>query len=659
MIAARVHALDPALGPEAYRLEIGEGRILLEGSTPSGLHAGLVTLRQLWEARGTPERTLPRVRIEDHPRFSYRGLHLDVARHFFPRNVVLRLLQRMELFKFDVLHLHLTDDQGFRIPIASHPELVAVGSRRDGDGHEGSFSAEDLAILVAEARRRFITILPEIDVPGHARAILASHPELSCRGQPLPVPSTWGIFDDVLCAGDDRSAALVRDVLRDTASLFPGPWLHIGGDEVPPDRYRACPRCRARATQEKLLDPAALHGVFLAGAAADVRALGRRPVVWDEGAEAAGKDALVMAWRSMDAVRDAARRGQDVVAHAYTRTYFNLRQSELAGEIAATQAPKLTWQDVLSFDPVPEGLDPGARAHVIGAQGALWTEHIRDEAGLESALFPRLLALSEVLWSPAGDRSQADFVARYVKIAPMLERLGIRGFIEAPRGLPEMLAFSDTATLTLSAPELHPGARISVTLSTRDRGMGSVTTIEATGPLVVRESALIEARTILTDGRQSLPALGRWVKEALRPAVQVSAEPEPGLRYRYVEGGFTRVPEVASLPSVQVGILKKPEIPINCRKEDYALELSGLVHVPGDGPVAFQLTADDGARLDVDGLELIDLDGVHAPQTRLGQTMLARGFHRVRLRFFQAKGGAQLALDARQAGASLPFLHEP
>lgn len=420
---------------ESYRLEVSAKGVRLASPAPAGLFRGMHTLLQLLSVGDGPPR-LPAVRIEDRPRFRWRGLHLDVSRHFFPAARVKEAIDWCALHKLNVFHWHLVDDQGWRLPVARFPRLTEIGGwRRDEGGgrYGGAYTTAEIRDVVAYAADRFVTVVPEIEMPGHARAALAAYPALSCRSTPLPVPSTWGIFEDVFCAGSDETFAFLEAVLEETAALFPGPFIHVGGDECPKARWNDCPRCRARLAAERLPDADALQAWFIRRIAGHLARLGKRLVGWDEILDGEGtvpgatlpSDAVVMSWRGFEGGMRAARLGHEVVMSPTSHCYLDHYQGPREAEPAAFPAD-LPLERAAEFEPVPPGLEADAAARILGGQGNTWTERMADWGHVEYMVFPRLCALAEVLWSPAEGWAGADFRARLLVHARRLESLGIR-----------------------------------------------------------------------------------------------------------------------------------------------------------------------------------------------------------------------------------------
>ncbi len=439
-------ALDDSLrafGDEGYRLHVSRGDVLIRASSVTGVSRALQTFLQLlppqifrkaaadgvrWEA--------PCVEIEDRPRFSWRGSHLDVGRHFMPKETVLKHIDLLALHKLNVFHWHLTEDQGWRIEIKRYPKLTEIGAWRHdsmvwprttdpakrkfaGRSHGGFYTHDDVREVVRYAADRSITVVPEIEMPGHALAAIASYPELGNTGDRFDVGTHWGIYDHVFGVGDDVFT-FIGNVLEEILALFPSPFIHIGGDEVPKREWKESPAAQAKMKELGLRSEEELQSWFIKRIDAWLAARGRRLVGWDEileGGLASG--ATVMSWRGESGGIAAAKAGHDVVMAPERPTYFDHDQS--ADEPMAVRGMN-TLSDVYAYEPVPKELTPDEALHVLGAQGQLWTEYMPDPARLEYMAWPRLCALAEVLWSPREERGFPDFRAR---LDTHLERLRI------------------------------------------------------------------------------------------------------------------------------------------------------------------------------------------------------------------------------------------
>jgi hexosaminidase len=396
-------ALDgPAdLGDEGYTLTSSPEGVRIRAARPAGLFYGIQTLRQLLPSSG--EKAIPGVEITDRPRFSWRGYLLDPARHFRTKEYLKRTIDLLAYHKCNVLQLHLTDDQGWRVEIRKYPRLTEIGAwRGTGDKRYGGFyTQEDIREVVAYAASRFVTIVPEIEMPGHSLGALAAYPEYSCTGGPFQVWTRWGISEDILCAGNDATFGFARDVLEEVLALFPSKFIHIGGDECPRKRWKACPRCRKRIEDEKLKDETELHGYFIRRMDAFLASKGRRLVGWDEILEGGlAPGATVMSWRGEKGGIAAAQMGHDVVMSPTSHCYLDY------------PLKKISVEKAYSYEPVPREIAPEKAKHVLGVQGNMWGEGTPREEDVDRMTWPRQAALAEVGWSPKESRDWADFSAR-------------------------------------------------------------------------------------------------------------------------------------------------------------------------------------------------------------------------------------------------------
>ncbi|GAA5049697.1 beta-N-acetylhexosaminidase [Streptomyces similanensis] len=431
------------LGEEGYGLTVSPHSVLLRAATPTGLLRGVQTLRQLLPpealapAAPRAERwDLPCTEITDVPRHDWRGLMIDVARHFHDAATLRRQIDLLALHKLNVLHLHLTDDQGWRMPVAAYPRLTTVGARRaesmrgpdgstrfDGRPHGGAYTRAELTGLVAHAARRGVSVVPEIGMPGHVRAALAAYPHLGNRpDRALDVWTRWGVCDTVLGVHDEV-LDFCRAVLAEVMEVFPAPYVHLGGDECPTTEWEHSPAARARAAAEGLPAPAALHGWLLGRAGAYVRAHGRRPVGWAENGARLPPGFTAMSWREPAHAVAALRRGHDVVLTHHRTTYLDYAQDDAPDGPLAQPGPVVDLRAVHGGDPEPRtGGADGAR--VLGTQAQIWTEFAPAAADLDRLAYPRLCALADRAWS--GPTAWADFTERLTAHTRRLDALGVR-----------------------------------------------------------------------------------------------------------------------------------------------------------------------------------------------------------------------------------------
>ena len=444
----RLGSTDKSLGQEGYELEIQPRTITIEAEEPTGLFYGVQTLFQLYPPEVYSEITvagadhwdLPCMKIRDLPRYRYRGMHLDVGRHFFPKTFIKRYLDLLALHKVNTFHWHLTEDQGWRIEIKKYPKLTEVGAYRketlvghfrdrphqfDGRRYGGFYTQEDIREIIQYAEKRYITIIPEIEMPGHSLAAIASYPELSCTGGPFEVGTLWGVKQDVYCAGNDKVFEFLEDVLTEVIALFPSEYIHIGGDECPKDRWKVCPKCQNRIKQEGLKDEHELQSYFIKRIEKFLLSKGKRLIGWDEILEGGlAPEATVMSWRGTKGGIEAAKQGHDVIMTPTTHCYFDYYQADPETEPLAIGG-NLTLKKVYSFEPTPEEFTPEEDKYILGAQGNVWTEYMRTPEYVEYMSVPRMCALAEVVWSPRERRSWKDFRVRLDSHFRRLDVLGV------------------------------------------------------------------------------------------------------------------------------------------------------------------------------------------------------------------------------------------
>jgi hexosaminidase len=440
---------DPELDPEGYRLVVRPDGITLEAGTDRGFLYGTQTILQLCppsvygrEGAAAGPLTIRCVSITDRPRFAWRGLLLDVSRHFFPKEFILRLIDELAIHKMNTFHWHLTDDQGWRVEIKRYPRLTEVGAwrvdredkpwnarepQRPGERatYGGFYTQDEIREIVAYAGRRGVTIIPEIEMPGHCLSALASYPELSCSGGPFTVPAggVWPI-KDVYCAGNDAVFEFLQNVLDEALDLFPGRVIHIGGDEVDKTTWKACPKCQARMAAEELKNEEELQSYFIKRIEKYLNAKGRTLIGWDEILEGGlAPNAMVMSWRGTQGGIAAAQSGHDVAMTPTSHCYFDYYQGEAAFEPLAIGG-FLPLGKVYSFEPVPAELSSEQAPRILGAQANLWTEYVADASHARYMLYPRLAAMAEVGWSGPDRKNWDDFRSR---LATQLRRYEAAG----------------------------------------------------------------------------------------------------------------------------------------------------------------------------------------------------------------------------------------
>ena len=404
-----------------YKIEITDTIQIYYSSEPSLLYA-LLSLSQITENKGNYT-IIPKVIIEDYSRYSWRGLHLDVSRHFFTVEEIKRYLDLMFLYKLNVFHWHLTDDQGWRIESKKYPKLTQIGAWRDStvkdhystkpriyskERYGGYYSQEEIKELVAYAQARNITVVPEIEMPGHSRAALAAYPEYSCTGNLNPVEGLWGVFDDIYCAKDE-TIAFLQEVLTEYIALFPGAYFHIGGDEAPKTRWKHCENCQKIIKQEGLKDEHELQSYFIKRMDTFLHAQGKKLIGWDEILEGGlSPNATVMSWRGYEGGIEASAKGHEVVMCPGSHCYFDHYQGKSSIEPLAIGG-HTPLEKVYEFSPISKSMNEKQQSLVLGAQGNLWTEYIPSMEKLEYMAYPRAIALSQVLWNPDSKPTFEEF----------------------------------------------------------------------------------------------------------------------------------------------------------------------------------------------------------------------------------------------------------
>lgn len=445
--------LDSA-NKDAYTLTVNPNLIQINGASASGNFYGIQTLRKSLDAdKRDGKYTFPAVSIADQPRFAYRGTHLDCARHFFSADSVKQFIDILALHNVNKMHWHLTDDQGWRIEIKKYPELVKKGSVRkhtvigrntgkyDNIPHGGYYTQEQLRDIVKYAADRHITIVPEVDMPGHMLGVLAGYPELGCTGGPYELWGMWGVADDVLCAGNDKVYTVINDILDEVCDIFPSEYIHIGGDECPKKRWKECPKCQAKikelglTAEGKIPAEEKLQSYFMTQASNHLASKGRKTIGWDEIMEGGlAPGTVVMSWRGEKGGLKAAKMDHDAIMTPNTYLYFDFYQVEnpVNEPLGANWSKPVTLKKVYNYEPIPDTFSKKEAKHIIGLQANLWSEYIPTMKHMQYMTLPRVAALCEVQWT-AGDKNYEAFQQRLKHLA---SHYRLDGFNYAPHGIP-------------------------------------------------------------------------------------------------------------------------------------------------------------------------------------------------------------------------------
>lgn len=421
-----IRTIDSSLDTEEYKIDVKDGAVNVVSGSEEGLFRADQTIDQILAQ--CPEGEVPLMEIKDKPEFAWRGAHFDCCRHFFTIEEVKRFIDIAALHKLNVFHWHLTDDQGWRAEIKAYPRLTQVGAYR-GTPHYGSYyTQDDMREIVMYAAQRHITVVPEIEMPGHALAALAAYPEYGCRGEGYAVTEEWGVFEDVFCIGNPKTIEFLKDVLNEICDIFPSQYIHIGGDEAPRKNWKTCPKCQALLKKEGMTSEAELQSYLVREIEAFLSSKGRKLIGWDEILEGGvSRSATVMSWRGPAGGVKAAKLGNDAIMSPYTCCYLDYYQTsnpkkyEPKGTVYHTYLP---LRKCYSLNPT-DGLDKEQAAHIIGVQANTWCEHIDNFDHVEHMVLPRLAAIAETAWNPDGKTSYDEFVLRMKKaMIPIYEKNG-------------------------------------------------------------------------------------------------------------------------------------------------------------------------------------------------------------------------------------------
>jgi len=641
------------LPAEGYRLVFEPNRIRVVGRS-AGLFYGMQTLTQLLPVEANPPLVLPAVELTDYPRFRYRGMLLDVGRHFFPVEFIKKYLDLMAQYKMNMFHWHLTDDQGWRIEIKRYPRLTEVGSRRretikrqffdpyvgDGVPHGGYYTQEQIKEIVAYARERYITVIPEIEMPGHSVAALASYPELACTPGPFEVSTTWGVHQDVFCP-KEGTFQFLEGVLTEVAALFPGPYVHIGGDEVPKDRWKESPVAQALIQREGLKDEDELQSYFIRRIETFLRSKGKRLIGWDEILEGGlAPDAIVMSWRGEDGGIAAAKQKHEAIMTPTGYCYFDYGQGDPTREPLDIGA-RLTLDTVYSYNPIPKELQPENEKYILGAQGNMWTEYQKTPESVEYMVFPRMLALSEVVWSPLERRDYEDFLRRLRYHLSRLDRQRVSFRIPEPQGLRDFHTVTGEHRI-VRLTSMIPGGKIHYTLDGTDPDERSrLYESPFRVPLFNHQPVRLNVIVITPGGRRSAVYGATFLRRPLKAAVP-STDKEPGLAFTLFEGRFSSTKDLEGAVPRAAGQADSVDYRLFGREVDYGVIFKGYLNVPADGFYQFASESDDGSMLYIDDEEVVANDGEHGRYLLSGHIPLAKGFHRIRIEYFQVGGDSGL-----------------
>ena len=625
--AVILRADAPGKGGEAYEIEVSENRITVSGESDAGVFYGIQTLRKAMGAAKAAKVLFPAVRIADEPYLGYRGVMLDVGRTFYPVEEVKRIIDLAALHNLNVFHWHLTDDQGWRIEIDAYPRLTETGAfRRDTTlaGEPGTFGGyytkRQIRDIVEYAARRYIEVVPEIDMPGHCLSAIANYEGLSCFDQ-----VGWGkVFTSPLCPGKDAALEFCRNVWSEVIALFPYEYVHIGGDEVEKDNWRKCADCQRRIAQQGLKGVEELQSWFIHEMERFFNAKGRRMIGWDEIIEGGlSKTSTVMWWRNWapQSVPEATAHGNDVIYTPATPFYFSQNEE------------KSSMRQVYDYDLAPASLSAAQRAHIIGVQANLWAEGIPSRSRMLYMYFPRILALAELAWTQPAQKDYDDFYGRLRQQLSMLNRLGVPYRIPSLDGFHNVNAFTDKGTLSVECQDPQAVIRY-----TTDGTFPNAESPRYVGPITVDQTTPFTLRTFTPEGRADEMVQADFVKQGLLPALQSVPALNPGVKTDWYDFPGVTCRLITTAPFNGSYTTPDVVIPEAC-KGNIGLITKGYILIPEDGVYTFALLSDDGSWLKIDGNMVVDNDREQSPHEMVRQQALAKGYHYLEVRYFDHNGG--------------------
>lgn len=644
---------EAGLGQEGYQLKVTPKKVEVVAQTPQGLFYGLQSFMQLLPAEiESPDPvkgiqwTAQAVNISDQPRFSYRGVHIDPSRHFQTVEELKKEIDVLALFKINQLHWHLTDDQGWRIEIKKYPKLTEVGATRlDGERTEykGFYTQEEVKDIVKYAADRFITVIPELEIPGHEMAAIAAYPELSCKGQPGTPRIIWGVEDIVMCPGKELMFDFLEDVIDEMVPLFPATYFHIGGDECPKTSWKACPLCQKRIRQENLRDgkhaPEELLQTYVVKRIEKyLNQYGKKIIGWDEILEGnPAPSATIMSWRGEKGGIAAAMAGHDAIMTPGSRgMYLDFYQGDSKIE-PVTIGGRALLEKSYDYNPVPDTLKTlGKEKHIIGVQGNTWSEYMYTNALREYQTFPRIIAIAEIGWTEVARKDFEDFKRRIDNAQVRLDGHGINYHIplpEQPNGSCNRVAFTDQAQLEFTNSRQYP------MVYTTDGTEPTAASARYESPLTFSENTVLKIATLLPSDKLSQIRTIQVEKEPLAPAKEV-ADKKPGLQMEVTYGYYLNVDELAqakekttqkTIKSLRelTTVEKSSESMRNVKQ--YAAVATGYIEIPEDG---VYFLSSDLEEVWVDGQRIINNRGEVKRFSRHDTSLaLAKGLHEVKAVF--------------------------
>lgn len=648
-----------------YMLTITPQNITITGSG-AGLFYGVQSLIQLMPLEMAATAKIPCAEINDYPRFGYRGLMLDVSRHFFSVEFVKKYIDLMAAYKLNNFHWHLTDDQGWRIEIKKYPKLTQISSQRaqtvignyhdrtpqqfDNTPYGGYYTQDQIRDVVKYAADRYINIVPEIEMPGHSEAVLAAYPELSCDPSltTYKVAETWGVFHNIY-EPSEKTFSFLKDVLTEVMDLFPGKYIHVGGDEVPKDAWRKSKFCQDLIKKLGLKDDKSsskedkLQSYFIQRIEKFINSKGRSMIGWDEILEGGlSPNATVMSWRGEAGGIAAAKQGHNVVMTPGSGgLYIDQQQGK-----SNLEPLSIGGYDPLSriyrYNPLPDELTSDQQKYILGAQANLWTEYIPTENKVEYMILPRILALAELTWSPLANKNYADFAnVRLPRHLARFDQEGLDYRVPEAIGTNDTTMFGSQLVVKLKSPV--EGGKVYYTI---DGYTPRETDIEYTHPMTydVPPDQYRELKTIVITPSGKRSQVTRAIMYNKSPLTAVEGQnTTKGLKYKLYTGEFDSVNQLDKAPAIDSGVTQSfNTLTFKRNLKGYGVVYTGLIYVDNDGVYGFSTSSSNGSSLLIDDQPIVDNDGKHGVYNQGGTVPLQKGYHRVTIKYFDATSNGNL-----------------
>jgi len=644
------------MAEEGYHLIVTAKGVTIKAKTAKGAFYGMQSFMQLLPAKIESPTKVDGVKwvaqccnIEDAPRFGYRGFHLDPCRHFITVENVKKQLDLMSMFKVNTMHFHLTEDQGWRIEIKKYPKLTTIGSIRtegDGSSYGGYYTQEQIKEIVDYAAKRYITVIPEIDLPGHMMAAISAYPNLSCKGEKWSLRTVWGVEDIVMCAGKEDMFNFLGDIFDEIVPLFPGKYFHIGGDECPKTSWKNCPVCQKRNKDEGLQTDGKhtaeerLQSYVIKRVEKMLEQRGRKIIGWDEILEGGlSANATVMSWRGIQGGIEAALQKHDVImTPGSDGMYLDWYQGDSKIEPVTIPSPTRYLATTYNYNPVPDTIKSlGLAQHILGVQCNNWSEYMYTNAKMEYMMYPRALALSEIAWSPLSKKNFEDFCRRLDANSIRLDEHHITYHIplpEQPYGSCNKVVITKDTTVTFTT------SRPIKMVYTLDGTTPTPSSTVYTAPIPVSGNTIIKIATVLPTGKMSKIRTVEVEKQAYAPAVKVEA-PKKGLKMKRIKGNFLKVSqleladgtwEYADINNLEDIKMKQEDDAATLRgANNYAAIAEGYINIPEDGVYYLSSRFE---QVWIDNKLVINNEGdVKASTLNDSSVALAKGLHPIRIVF--------------------------